>query len=92
MAVARWRPETPIVGVTSSPQVARRLALVWGVRPLIIPPCLSTEELLKRSVDSACEAGYVDTGDTVVMTAGLPVGIPGQTNSLRVETVGEKQS
>ncbi|MCW5852686.1 MAG: pyruvate kinase [Anaerolineae bacterium] len=91
IGVARWRPETPIIGVTSSLEVARRLALVWGVKPLVIRSCHTTEDLFQAAMEGARAAGHLDTGDTVVMTAGLPIGVPGQTNSLRVETVGEKR-
>lgn len=90
MAVARWRPETPILGVTFKPEVGRRLALVWGVHPLTIVPCESTEDMLREAMAGAIAAGYLKPGETVVMTAGLPLGTPGSTNSIRVMVAPER--
>ncbi len=89
-AVARWRPETPIIGTTFDPAIARRLALVWGVQPLIIPISQSQEELIHSAIAGARAEGCIHPGDMVVMTAGLPIGMPGQTNSLRVQVVDEE--
>ncbi len=89
VAVARWRAETPILGVTFNPDVARRLALVWGVTPILIPPCSSPDEMTEAAVEASRAAGYTKDGDCVVMTAGLPVGVPGHTNTLRVHVVGD---
>ncbi len=86
-AVARWRPETPIIGTTFDPAIACRLALVWGVLPLVVPAAQSQEELIRSAIVGGRAAGRIHAGDLVVMTGGLPVGVPGQTNSLRVHTV-----
>ena len=58
--------------------------LYWGVTPLWIPRENSAEDLFDDAINAAVEAGYIKQGDTVVLTAGLPLGIPGRTNMIRV--------
>ena len=63
----------------------RQMALEWGVTPLMIPEGLDIEDLWNTSVRAAREAGYVDAGDRVVITAGTAVNIPGSTNVIKVD-------
>jgi len=86
--VAIHRPRTRIVAVTPNVATERRLALVWGVRPLLAPRGRNTDELMVNAISRAQAAGLVKAGDRVVVTAGVPAGIPGQTNLIKVETVG----
>ncbi|MFQ6014629.1 MAG: pyruvate kinase [Anaerolineae bacterium] len=86
-AVAKYRPATPIVATTSEPRTRRRLALVWGVEPLLIPHSDSTDETMTNAVSAARQAGLVKGGDKVVITAGVPPGIAGHTNILKVHVV-----
>lgn len=84
--VAKFRPRLPIVAVTYSEKVRNKLALVWGVYPL----CLrretdDTERTLRRSLEAAAQALRLGKGATVVITAGVPFGVPGTTNLIRVE-------
>ncbi|MDI3297914.1 MAG: pyruvate kinase [Bacillota bacterium] len=85
--VAAHRPAAPILAVTPDPGTARRLALVWGVEPLVLPPQPSSDEVVDRAVAAALEAGLIANGDVVVITAGFPVGVSGTTNTLKVHTV-----
>jgi len=87
--VSKYRPKAPIVAVTPVKRVAQALTLSWGVYPVISPPIYNTDEMFGVVIKSALEAGLIDMGDLVVITAGLPVGVPGTTNFLRVETIGE---
>lgn len=87
--VAKYRPQAPIIATTPDEKVARRLLLVWGVYPLIVDESNNSDRLFAKSVDIAKENGYIKEGDLVVFTAGLPLGIPGSTNMLKVHTVGE---
>jgi len=87
--VARHRPATPIVAVTSRPEVLRRLTLVWGVRPLLISRTTSSDAMIATALSRALEAGAVKSGDLVVLTAGVPVGVPGTTNMVQVHTIGD---
>jgi pyruvate kinase len=85
LAMARLRPRRPIVAITHGDRVARRLALEWGVVPLIIEECVDVEQLWRRSLEAACEAGLLEAGDRVVITAGTNVNIPGSTNVIKVD-------
>jgi pyruvate kinase len=84
-AVARLRPRRPIVALTHSDWAMRQLALEWGVTPLLISETSDVEELWRLAVDAAREAGIVETGDRVVITAGTAVNIPGTTNVIKVD-------
>ncbi len=87
--VAKYRPTVPIIAATPSDRVARRLRLLWGVAPLIIPNLHSTDELINETIAQAIRAGLVRQGDLVVLTAGVPAGVTGSTNLLKVHTVGD---
>lgn len=86
--VARYRPAAPIVAVTPDPVTARSLAIVWGVLPILVESMLSTDEMANRAISASRDAQYIHDGDLVVITAGVPVGIPGTTNMIQVHTVG----
>lgn len=85
--IARFKPCCQIIGCTVSKQVWRQMNLGWGVKPLLIQEESTADELFKSAVEAAVEAGYVKVGDKVVITAGLPLGIAGTTNMLRVVEV-----
>jgi pyruvate kinase len=76
-----------VLGLTHHEYAWRQMALEWGVIPLYIPECADVEELWDRSVEAARDAGVVDPGDRVVITAGTAVNIAGSTNVIKVETV-----
>jgi len=84
-AVARLRPRRPIVALTHMDWAMRQLALEWGVTPLLISERPDVEDLWRTSIDAAREAGLVQTGDRVVITAGTAVNIPGSTNVIKVD-------
>jgi pyruvate kinase len=86
-AVARLRPRRPIVALTHVDWAMRQLALEWGVTPLQISETSDVEELWRLAVEAACEAGIVESGDSVVITAGTAVNIPGTTNVIKVDVV-----
>ena len=86
--VSRFRPNTPVVALLLDPQVQRQMSLYWGVEPIMMPRASSTDELVELSVQTAEKAGMVTQGDLVVVTAGVPVGIAGTTNMIRVQQVG----
>jgi pyruvate kinase len=83
--VARLRPQRPIVALTHVDWALRQMSLEWGVTPLHISECDDVEELWSRSVEAAREAGIVDVGDRVVITAGTQVNLPGSTNVIKVD-------
>ena len=87
LAVARYRPHCPIVAVTPSPMVQRRLLLVSGVWPLLGRRAADTDEILDSAIDAATQTGLIKPGETVVLTAGISPNMPGSTNLMKVETV-----
>lgn len=88
-AVSRFRPIAPIIAATESEQVMRIMSLYWGVYPMKIEKMKSTDEIIEGSVAKALQNGYIENGDLIVITAGVPVGISGSTNLLKVHIVSE---
>jgi pyruvate kinase len=84
-SVARLRPRRPIIALTHIDWAFRQLALEWGVTPMLIPEAPDVEELWTSSIRAAREAGYIDVGDRVVITAGTQVNLPGSTNVIKVD-------
>ena len=87
--VSKYRPKAPIVAVTPVKQVLRRLQLVWGVQPVSGVPATTTDEMFDIAVEGAMRSGIVKLGDTIVITAGVPVGRSGTTNLIKIHNVGE---
>jgi pyruvate kinase len=87
--VAKERPTTPILCVTPSEITVRRMAMVWGVLPLLIPEFHTIDEMIDIVIRTAQDAKLVATGDSLVIIAGVPFGLGGQTNFLKVHTVGD---
>lgn len=88
-AVSKFRPIAPIIAATQDKQVMRKLALYWGVYPIKIERLHSTDEIIEKSVNKALELGYLENGDLTIITAGVPVGVSGSTNLLKVHIVSE---
>ena len=86
-ALAGFMPASPIIGCTVSDRVCKQLNLLWGTVPLKIEKKDSTDELFHTAVEEAKKAGLVQTGDIVVITAGVPVGVAGNTNMIQVVEV-----
>ena len=85
--VARHRPRTPIVAATPDDSTRRRLSLVWGALPLAILAADSAEDMEQAALAAAKQAGCVKAGDTVVITAGVPLHVSGTTNTVKLATV-----
>ncbi len=86
--ISKYRPNCPIICCTTSPSVQRQLNLSWGVRPLLIEEAHDTDELFERAVQAGEDAGLIKDGELVVMTAGVPLGVSGTTNLMKVHVVG----
>jgi pyruvate kinase len=84
-SVARLRPQRPIIALTHIDWARRQMALEWGVTPILIKECENVEELWNESVHAAREAGHIQAGDRVVITAGTQVNLPGSTNVIKVD-------
>jgi pyruvate kinase len=85
--VSRFRPRRPIIAVTHAEPSWRQLSLVWGVRPVLVEPSATLDELVDRGVRSAVAVGAAHPNELVVVTAGFPLGRPGTTNFLKVVKV-----
>ncbi|MBQ8922197.1 MAG: pyruvate kinase [Oscillospiraceae bacterium] len=85
--ISKYRPMFPIISCTTDELVQRQMNMSWGVYPLVINEENSTDALFRHAVEAACEAGYTKPGELVVITAGVPLGISGTTNLLKVETI-----
>jgi pyruvate kinase len=86
-AVARLRPRRPIVALTHKLWSVHQMAIEWGVTPIWIPECKDVEDLWNRSIGAAKDSGLIEAGDTVVITAGTAVNIPGSTNVIKVDVI-----
>ena len=86
--IAKYRPKAPIIAVTFSHYVFRKLSLVWGVHPVLGLETYSTDELLDLSVEKGLETNLFRHGSKVIITAGVPVGVQGTTNLMKVHVVG----
>lgn len=86
--LSRYRPACVIVGCTTEKHVWRQLALSWGTVPLMIGEESNTDDLFEHAVDAAVQNGLVHDGELVVLTAGVPLGISGTTNLMKVHVVG----
>ena len=86
--ISKHRPPCTIVGCSPDKKVVRQLNLSWGVTPLLIPEKTSTDELFDCSAKAAEAAGLIQSGDLCVITAGVPIGVSGTTNLLKVHLTG----
>jgi pyruvate kinase len=87
--ISKYKPKSQIIAVTPVEQVLRRLQLVWGVIPVKGVSATTTDEMFEIAVKGALETGLVRLGDTIIITAGVPVGRSGTTNLIKIHNVGE---
>jgi pyruvate kinase len=84
LRMGRERPDAPILGLTPRMETARRLAVVWGVHPVVTADVHSMTETVSKSLRIAAQEGFLRQGDEIVVIAGVPFGASGTTNALRV--------
>ncbi|WP_338762663.1 pyruvate kinase [Massilia sp. METH4] len=87
LRMARERPRAPIVGMTPSVATARRLALAWGVHPVLCPEVNDVTEMSERACEVVRREDVAQPGDTIVISAGVPFAVPGTTNLMRIAQV-----
>ena len=85
--IAAFRPAVPLVAVTPSPMVQRRLCLYWGTYPLLTRRLSNTDEVVTDAISIAQKHGYINEGDTVVLTAGVVGSVRSATNLMMVRTI-----
>lgn len=81
---AKFRPKVPLIGATPSAKTYHQLSLEWGVRPVLTEEQTSLLELFRHLADVMIEEGAVEKGSLLVLTAGIPIGLSGDTNMIRV--------
>jgi pyruvate kinase len=82
--VSRFRPKTAVIAITTSEKVQRQLTLSWGVVPALAPHYDNTDQMFEQAKKEAVKWGLGKGGDRLVITAGVPVGVPGTTNLVKV--------
>ncbi len=87
--VSRYRPRAPIICATNRAETYNRLALVWGVHPVMVEIAGDSDGMMQACIDAAEQTGIVKTDDVVVLTGGVPVGRPGSTNFLKIHRIGQ---
>jgi pyruvate kinase len=87
LRMARERPRAPIIGMTPRHETARRLALAWGVNPVVCDDVTSVSEMTALAVETAVRLQFAQSGQTLVIAAGMPFGTPGTTNLLRIAQI-----
>ncbi|QNO15654.1 pyruvate kinase [Alkalicella caledoniensis] len=87
--VSKYRPKAPIIAVTPDERVVRKLVLSWGVFPILGDQTENTDDMFQEAITKSLQAGYIREGDLVIITAGVPVGLAGTTNLLKVHIVGD---
>ena len=86
--LSKYRPKQPIIACVMDEQVQRQLSLSWGITSLLMGPAHSTDELIEMSTALAEKNGYLHNGELAVVTAGVPVGVSGTTNMIKIHMVG----
>ena len=87
LRVARTRPDCPVLGLTTDQDTARRMAVVWGVHAVVTADTHTMTETVNRASRIARTEGFAAPGESLVVTAGVPFGVAGTTNALRVTSV-----
>ena len=85
--ISSFRPSASIFAMTPSDRVYRKLSLTWGVIPIKVRTFKSTDQMLSFSRKFLIDHGIVKKDDQFIMTAGIPVGVTGSTNMIKIETV-----
>lgn len=86
--IARWRCDTPLLAFTPNPRVRSQLALVWGVETFLVPQVRHTDDMVVQVDKALLDIGRATIGERVVIVAGVPPGVPGTTNGMRVHKMG----
>ena len=86
--ISKFRPSCPILGCTTSESVYRHMSLMWGVKPILMNEKQDSEALFAEALQVAEATGMVQKGELVVITSGLPLGVAGTTNMIKVDVIG----
>ena len=86
--ISKYRPNCPIIGCTTSEHTYRQLSMTWGVTPVLVDNMDHTPDVFETAMKAAENTGLVSNGDLVVITGGVPLGVSGTTNLMKVDVVG----
>ena len=87
--ISKFRPDIPIIGCTTSKKTYNQLALTWGVTPIMIPIQNTIDDIFEVSVEEVRKMGVIKSGELVVITTGVPLGVSGTTNLIKVHVAGD---
>ena len=88
LMVSKWRRQSPIVAIVTSQKAVRRTSLYWGVHAIKVKEVENTDKMISSAEQATVEQKLLKKGDLVVITAGVPIGVPGTTNLIKVHTIG----
>ncbi|MEK7376985.1 MAG: pyruvate kinase, partial [Candidatus Margulisiibacteriota bacterium] len=88
LMVSKWRRKSPIIAPVTSQKAVRRISLYWGVQAIKIKEIESTDKMISSAEKATVEQKLLKKGDLVIITAGVPIGVPGTTNLIKVHTIG----
>ncbi len=88
--VSKFRPNTPIIAATPNSKTSRQLSLSWGVYTVNCQQAGNTDDLIDNSIEASKNEGFIHDGELVVITAGVPTGVSGTTNLIKVHVVSEE--
>ena len=89
LRASQQRPVCPLLGISPLVKTARMATLYWGVRSIQAADLTTDDDMVKHATNVAMKYGFVTKGDMLIVTAGIPLGVPGRTNLLRLAVVGE---
>jgi len=87
LRISKYRPEAPILAITPNANVARRLILSWGVNPYLATELVNVEDIFHGAAQLSLKIGMAKSGELVIISAGIPMGVPGRTNLIKVQRV-----
>ena len=88
--VSKFRPNTPIIAATPTEKTSRQLSLSWGVYTVMCEQAGNTDDLIDNSIEASKNKGFINDGELVVITAGVPTGVSGTTNLIKVHVISEE--
>ena len=88
--VSKFRPKTPIIAATPNERTSRQLSLSWGVYTVMCEQAENTDDLIDNSIEASKNEGYIHEGELVVITTGVPTGVSGTTNLIKVQVISEE--
>ncbi len=87
--VSKYRPPVPVYALTPFRTIQRQLNLIWGIHPICVKECATTDEMFRQAESTLMELETVQEGDRIIVSAGVPINVPGTTNLMKVQVVGE---